>query len=351
MISLQKISQMQKLLLFLLILVLLSNILLYRSPLENLLHAANTKGVVIGSLVDLAIVAPLLFLTITRKKGFTVKRFITWMVAGIVIARFLIPATYFEPYKYVPFFAIGIELFIVLAEVGLLILLVYHLPKIVRTVKLQKLGPLFTLHSIVEKQVRNHPIINIFTAELLMFYYAFASWKKSVPTGKNYFSLHQKSNLIAFYIMLIPAIVIETIGIHWLLHGKSLVLSIVLLLINIYTVIYFIADIQCIRLNPLYVDNERIYVSLGLGKRMVIPFEDIIQIKWGKDASEEKLNQKTTIDFIAKDFEAAPPHCIIELKKSKSATLLFGMKKNYSKVAIRLDDPARFKAQLEKHML
>lgn len=335
-------------LLFLLLLVLASNTMLYRSPITPLVLPADANWVVVGSLIDLAIVAPLLILFLRRGKKITVKSFITFMVTGLVFARILIPSVYFEPFAYVPIAAIGLEALIVLAELGLIALLAWRLPGIIRWIRSQDESLLFSLPSAVEKHVGNHVLLRILATEFVMFYYAFASWKKKPPSGKVYFSLHQKSSYIAFYIMLIHAIIIETAAIHWLIHEMSVLVSVVMLVLNIYTVIFFIGDIQIVRLNPLFVRQEKIYVSLGLGKRIVIPMEEIAGIKWGKEAEEENLNSKETISFIAKDFETLPPHCIIEFKRPLSADLFMGFKKKYTKAAIRLDEPDRFRALIDR---
>lgn len=178
-----------------------------------------------------------------------------------------------------------------------------------------------------------------------MFYYAFLTWRKPVQEGSHYFSLHKKTSVTAFYIMLIHAIIIETLGSHWWLHDKSVILSIVLLVINIYSVIYFIGDIQAIRHNPMYVTNDKIYLSLGLSKKMVIPFENIKTIKWGEEASAY-TKDKSTLEFIAKDLEDVKPHCLIEFNEPLKASLLLGFTRSYSRVTIRLDEPERFQSLL-----
>lgn len=331
-------------LLFLLFLVLGVNTFLYRSPITPLVLSADANWVVIGSLIDLAIVAPLLILFLKRGKKITVKSFVMWMVLGVVLARFLIPSVYFEPFTYLPIAAIGLEAVILLAELGLVVLLAWRLPGIIRWIKAHGESPLFLLPAAVEKRVGSHVLLRIVAHEIIVFFYAFASWKKHPPKGESYFTLHQKSSLIAFYIMLIHAVVIETIGIHWLIHGKSPVISVILLILNIYTVIYFIGEVQAVRLNPLSVKDEKLFVSLGVGKRMVIPFAEMEKIHWGKEAAEFNLKSKELITFIAKDFEEVPPHCVIEFRKPLEASLFYGLKKSYTKAAIRLDEPERFKS-------
>lgn len=331
-------------LLFLLFLVLGANTLIYRSPITPLVLPADADWVVVGSLIDLAIVAPLLVLSLRRGKKITVKSFIAWMVIGLVFARLLIPSPYFEPFAYLPIAAIGLEAVLVLAELGLVILLAWRLPGIIRWIKAHGDSALFLLPAAVEKRVGTHILVRILACEMVMFYYAFASWKKQAPAGESYFSLHQKSSLIAFYIMLIHAVAIETVGLHWVIHEAFPFISLLLLILNIYTVIYFMGEIQAVRLNPLLVKNEQMFVSLGLGKRMIIPLKDIERIRWGKEAAEFNIKPDETISFIAKDFEDVPPNCIVEFKKPLEASLFYGFKKSYTKAAIRLDEPERFKS-------
>ena len=106
-------------------------------------------------------------------------------------------------------------------------------------------------------------------------------------------------------------------------------------------------DIQAVRLNPLVVDEKQIRVSLGLGKRMTIPFDEIKHIAWGEEAAKENLKAKDVIDFIAQDLEEATPQCVITFKRPIKATLFLGFEKEFSKAAIRVDDPGRFRSLIE----
>ncbi|WP_153720796.1 beta-carotene 15,15'-monooxygenase [Sporosarcina cascadiensis] len=329
----------------LLLFVLVSNFLIYRLPVIP--GPAEAKGVVLGSIIDLAIVAPLLILAITRRKGFTFKRLITWVVLGLFASRFIVPAAYFQPFAFIPYAALGIELFIILAEVWLIILLIKHLPSILRQMKSSETSRLFVFPALVKEKVSDHPIIRILAAEFLMFYYAFATWKQKPPEKAESFTMHRNTSFIAFYMMLIHAIAIETIGIHWWLHDKSMILSLVLLLLNIYSVLYFMADIQVVRLNPLQVKSDRLQISLGLGKRMEIPFDAIQRIDWGDSAASCNLKNKEVIDFIARDFEEAFPQAVIHFNRPLPAVLFLGREKSYRAAAIRVDDLPRFRTVMD----
>ena len=111
-------------------------------------------------------------------------------------------------------------------------------------------------------------------------------------------------------------------------------------------VIYIIADIQTVRLNPLKMNDRQLQVSLGLGKRMEIPYDAIEKIEWGNEAEHYNLKSKGLIEFMARDLEEVKPHCIIHFNRPLPATLFLGFEKEFHTAAIRLDEPERFRLAL-----
>lgn len=331
----------------LLFILLVSNFALYRSSFGINILPANTNPVVTGSLIDLTIVAPVLFLAWRRKLNW--KYFLSLMAGGLILARFIIPMQYLAPFKTLTLVGFAMEGAIVLLEILLLLTLFKYLPQIIQTVKKSSLPQLFSFSNAVDQKVKKHPIIQVICSEMLMFYYAVCLWKREPVYKENTFTLHRKSSYIAFQVMIIHAIVVETLGIHWWLHEKSLVLSLVLLVINLYSIVLFLGDIQAVRFNPLQIEADRMYVSLGLMKRMEIRWEDIEEIIEDRSMLERRL-QKDTIEFVTRDLEKVYPDVIIKFKYPVEATLLMGMKKKYEQVAIRVDEPERFKETLRSRL-
>ncbi len=327
--------------LFMLLLVLGSNLMLYRSPLSHTFIPDETFWMVAGSLVDFAVVAPLLLLASFR---LTAKQLIACIAGGFLAAKFVIPALYFEPFTAFFYIGIGLEVLVLFAEIALLFLLTVHIPAIRRSMKRQSGSPLFTLMPAVQEKIKPNPLIAVILSEALAFYYAFFTWRKTPEESPSAISLHKNTSAIAFYIMLIHAIVIETIGIHWWLHEKSAVLSIVLLILNIYSVIYFLGEIQAIRLNPLTIKDGILNVSLGLSKRISVPLHAIQSIRWGAEVADD------AIEFVAKDFEEPVPQVLIDFKTPQQATLFYGRTKSVSQIALKVDDPNRLRALLESNI-
>ena len=332
---------------FLLLLVISSNYVLYHSSFGLQSLPGDFNGVVVGSILDLSLVAPLLFLAWQRK--FSLKYFIVLMATGLIAARFIISSEYLASFQSVMWLGVGIEGLLILFELSLLFMLVKNVPPILRRIKSSSFPLLFSFSRAINEKFPNQTFIHILCSEMLMFYYAFGTWKKQPSNEGNTFTLYKHSSFITFQIMIIHAIVIETLGLHWLLHNTSMILSIILLILNIYSIVFFIGDIQALRLNPLRVDNDRLYVSFGLAKRMEIRFQDIEEIIEDTHILEQKI-PSTTIEFIARDFETVHPDLLLILKSPIEATLFMGIKKKYQQVAIRIDDSHAFKKIVKEHL-
>src|SRR5699024_1576908 len=346
---LARMNKRTQILLALLLLTLTANMALFLLPINLLPEPSEAIGVIAGSLFDFVIVMPLLIVMLTGKR-FTFKRMMLFMMIGSLTARLIIPAAYFQPFSLVPYAAIGVEGLILLWEICVLFVLLKHAPRVISDVKTSGDGPLLTLTESADKNVRTHPLIRVVCAEIVMFYYAFASWKKRPIRDENRFKLHTKTSLIPLQVMLIHAILFETIAIHWWLYDVSMILSIVLLVLNVYSIFFFIGDIQATRLNPIIVEEKQIRLSLGLGKRITIPFHAIGNMEWGKEAASVNIKDKDVLDFIALNIEDGKPHCVMTFKSPLEATLFMGIKKKYSRVAIRVDEPAKFRSYVERKM-
>ena len=327
-----------------LLVVLASNYMLYHTNFGGSLIQKEAQGVVVGSLIDFVIVMPVLCMLYKRK--FTVKQGIVLAATGCIVARFIIPMEHLKPFVAVTWAGFAIEGALLLLEVVLIVTFVCYMPTILKDVRESAVPDLFSFAKSVEVRIPKQPLIQMICAECLMFYYACGTWKRKAKTG---LTLHQNSSMIAFEIMMIHAIVIETLGIHWWLHDKSMLVSIILLMLNIYSVVFFVADMQAIRLNPVHVTHDRFYMSLGLMKRVVIRFEEIEEIIEDQEMLERKL-PKDTIDFVARDFGEAYPQFLLTMKEPVEVTFMLGVKKYYKKIAIKADQVQEFRTMLVQGM-
>ncbi|TMU85178.1 beta-carotene 15,15'-monooxygenase [Bacillus sp. BHET2] len=318
--------------------VILSNLLLYQTVVQQFFAIELEDGVVFGSLIDLVIISPVLASAAFKLSK---KQAVGLMVFGLVIARVIIPEEFFTPYTILLYSGIGVEALFLATELGMIFLLFRKIPVIRTAMRSSGVGPIYSFMPAVERKVSGHPMIRVVSSELLMVYYAFFSWRSKSPVHDGVVTMHQKTSSVAMNIMLIHAVVIETIGLHWWLHSKVPILSLVLLILNVYSVLLVIAEIQITRLHPLEVKDNQFYVVQGLRQRLAFPLSAIDHIEWGTKPS------KDTMIFMHKDFEEIHPQAILFLKDPVEATMFMGRKKKVSKLALRVDEPERLKQLLE----
>ena len=79
--------------------------------------------------------------------------------------------------------------------------------------------------------------------------------------------------------MIIHATIIESIGFHYLLHQWNPVIAWILLILNVYAMIYFIAEIQAMRKNPLVVTEEQVVIQIGLERKLLCHLHKLIILR------------------------------------------------------------------------
>ncbi|WP_046175565.1 hypothetical protein [Domibacillus indicus] len=320
-------------------LVLASNTLLYQPAVQELLSIQIENGVVIGSLIDLVIIAPVLAYFAFKLSA---KQTIGLMFLGVVMARLLVPEEFFAPYKSILYAGAAAEGLLLAAELGLLFYVLWKIPAIRK--EMNGTAAIYSLLPAVEKAASGNKLVALAASEFLMFYYAFFTWRKKAPSHQGVVTMHVKTSAVAMNLMLIHAIVIETIGLHWWLHEKSIVISIVLLVLNVYSVIFFLAETQLIRLAPIEIKEGKLYAAHGLTKRIIVPLEKVKEVKWGARPNKQAL------EFILKDFETPEAQVVITLCEPVTARLFMGRKKEVEELAFRVDEPEKLKQLIEAEL-
>lgn len=325
-------------------LILTFNFTLYQTSIGASILPSQTHPIVLGSLIDLIIMFPI-FLMLYRKK-FSIRKAILFAAAGCVAAKVLIPGEILGPYETVVWLGMGVEGALMVIALSSVVAFLRNLPQFMATLKESTLPIIFSVPETMTRYVKNSSVINVLCSESLVFYYALFSWKKAPTEG---LTLHKKSMFIPIMVMVIHAAIIETLAFHFILHSISMLLSIILLILNIYSVFFLIAAIQSIRLTPIHIEHNAMYISFGILKRVKVKFQDIEQVIDKKEILENKLS-KDTIDFIAKDIGSNNPDVILKMKQPIKAMLFMGMQKNYSNVAIKADDPQKLKTIILNHV-
>ncbi|MED3268368.1 MULTISPECIES: hypothetical protein [Bacillus] len=322
-------------------LIMLSNYLLYALPIVP----AAPKEVVLGSLLDCMFVIPIITYFFIIRKRYSLTYIVPVVIAGYIFARFIIPSDYLQDFPYVSYIIVAGEIAFVCLELFLLYKIVRKLPTIIKKYKEYKSeysSFSYAIDAAFDATMKRNKLIDIIVTECKLIYYAFLSWREKVPEGEYVYSYHKKTGAIGVYIMIIHATLIESIGFHYLLHQWNPVIAWILLILNVYAMIYFIAEIQAMRKNPLIVTEEQVIIQIGLGKKIVIPFTQIDNIAFYKDELLTAKEGKQVLDATVMEFIKEPATFEITLKEPVKAQLLYGFSKTVSRVHLNVDEERKF---------
>lgn len=323
-------------------LIMLSNYLLYALPIVP----AAPKEVVLGSLLDCMFVIPIITYFFIIRKRYSLTYIVPVVIAGYIFARFIIPSDYLQDFSYVSYIIVAGEIAFVCLELFLLYKIVRKLPTIIKKYKEYKSeysSFSYAIDAAFDATMKKNKLIDIIVTECKLIYYAFLSWREKVPEGEYVYSYHKKTGAIGVYIMIIHATLIESIGFHYLLHQWNPVIAWILLILNVYAMIYFIAEIQAMRKNPLIVTEEQVIIQIGLGKKIVIPFTQIDNIAFYKgDELLTAKEGKQVLDATVMEFIKEPATFEITLKEPVKAQLLYGFYKTVSRVHLNVDEERKF---------
>ncbi|PFB52335.1 hypothetical protein CN404_20590 [Bacillus thuringiensis] len=322
-------------------LIMLSNYLLYALPIVP----AAPKEVVLGSLLDCMFVIPIITYFFIIRKRYSLTYIVPVVIAGYIFARFIIPSDYLQDFSYVSYIIVAGEIAFVCLELFLLYKIVRKLPTIIKKYKEYKSeysSFSYAIDAAFDATMKRNKLIDIIVTECKLIYYAFLSWREKVPEGEYVYSYHKKTGAIGVYIMIIHATLIESIGFHYLLHQWNPVIAWILLILNVYAMIYFIAEIQAMRKNPLIVTEEQVIIQIGLGKKIVISFTQIDNIAFYKDELLTAKEGKQVLDATVMEFIKEPATFEITLKEPVKAQLLYGFSKTVSRVHLNVDEERKF---------
>ena len=320
-------------------LILLSNYLLYALPIVP----AAPKEVVLGSLLDCMFVIPIITYFFIIRKRYSLTYIFPVVIAGYIFARFIIPSDYLQAFSYVSYIVIAGEIAFVCLELFLLYKIVKMLPNIIKRYKEYKSEySSFSdaIDAAFDATMKRSKLVAVILTECKVIYYAFFSWCVKVPEGESMYSYHKKTGAIGVYIMMIHATLIESIGFHYLLHQWNPVVAWILLILNVYAMFYFLAEIQAMRKNPIIVAEEKVIIQIGLGKKIIIPFTQIDKITFYKGGLLKK--KKEVLDATVMEFIKEPPTFEITLKEPVKAQLLYGFSKTVSRVHLNVDEERKF---------
>jgi hypothetical protein len=229
---------------------------------------------------------------------------------------------------------------------GILIsFLVYRLFKLVSNYKkLEKeLTFLEKVQSVLEGSMPK-PVRMIVFRELAMIYYLFARNKKEEGLT---FSYHKAAGYKGILVALLSVILMESIGLYFLFHQWSPIVSWIHIGLNIYGVLYLISDYRAIVQLPIVVRDGEIHIKIGTRREMKVPINQIASIKGGQSFHENK-KLKDVFKGVLMEFDT--PQFEILLKEPIMTVNFLGRLQEIRTIYLTVDDKENFQRYVVEKM-
>lgn len=312
------------------------------------------KGIVLGSLFDFIIVIPLIAYFMIIRKRYSLKYLPLIAMAGYGIAILIIPQGLLSNYSFVKYILFAGEGALILIELYIAYKLFMKIPAILKSFRMNGIEiPTFQyrLSLAINQHLPSFRITAIIASEIAIFYYSLFSWRKKPLSSSHAFTYHQKTSVITLYVMLIHTLVLESIGLHFLLHSWEPTIAIIVLILNLYTILFFLAEIQAIRLCPFIITRDHLSLQVGVMKQLIVPIAEIKNIHYYQGPDKlPKHEMKDVFDAVLADFVKEKPTIEIEFHTPQEVKLMYGFKKKVDKAHLRPDEPQKFFETLTARM-
>jgi hypothetical protein len=233
------------------------------------------------------------------------------------------------------------KIYIIIIEILLICFLVYRLSKLFKNYRELGEEDLIEKVEIVLKNNFPKPVATMVTREITMLYYLFARKKVDVD-GQN-FTYHKGVGYKGVLIALLSVILLESVGLFFLLHKWSPILSWIHIALNIYGVLYLISDYRAIVQLPISIKQDVLHIKIGTRREISIPYHQIASITSASNYEKHKRD-KDVFKGVLLEFDT--PQFEINLKQPINITHFTGKTHPIQKIYLTVDQKEKFHQNL-----
>ncbi|MBN9656170.1 hypothetical protein J0K78_17975 [Halobacillus sp. GSS1] len=302
--------------------------------------------IVWATVFDIMIVLPVvLFLFVLRRKP-TLSLLAPLWLLGAGFIHWVVPAYAKEHLQYMNVSIILVEAGFILLELFLLVVFIkklniwkQHFQASIHTYP----HVLSRIHTATQQTFGGFPklerLIGVIATDAAVIRYAFFPHLDHKPAGAQTFSYHKNSEYFGVFLMLVHAMLIEIIAVHVMLMQYSHTIAWIATVLDLYALVFLIADYQAIRKNPLVIQRNHLHIQKGLRFHMTVPLEKVSAVRWYE--GETMPVERHSFSLMLAGLEKMPPQLEIRLSEEVEGYRLFGFKCKVTKIFLSVDEPER----------
>lgn len=288
---------------------------------------------------DLLFTTPLIYFFIIRNTKIPKTTIVPVFILGIVIASIILPSQ--NQY----YLSLVKTWFLPVVEISVLTYLIITIRKAIKAFKLKSEGnpDFFTAAKEAGNSFLPARVSVLFATELSMFYYGFINWKKR-SLNENEFSYYKETSTRMLLVVFIFLVLIETFAVHLLVQQWSTTIAWVLTIVSAYACFQLIGIHKSIPQRPIVITNESLLLRNGIMAETSIKLDQILNIEIYK----KSIEKEDGINFLSPFKDAEGHNVLISLKSPETISGFYGIKKEYTRLALFVDEPEKFVTQMEQ---
>lgn len=310
----------------------------------NSIYFTRNPGVIaLAITLDLVLGVPALyyFFVISKKQAPAIT-LIPVIVLTLVIAGFVLPSTQQTPLDWLKKLIPVLELIVL----GFILGKIRVIMRNFRAAKQNEIYATDALAVSVKQALGNVPGLGMVLTEFSLIYFAFGGWfKKFTSHDPSHipFSYHRKSGYAAIVGVLLLVLITETTALHLLLQRWSPLAAWIFTGLSIYSLLWVLGDYHAMRLHPIVLTREFLYLRMGLRWRATVPLAEIINIQ------NFSPREKRTADYLRLTV-FGDPRFVIRCKQPVTVQGLFGIKRKVHRIGLAVDDEKLFREELNQRL-
>lgn len=301
-------------------------------------YAPVDNQLALGLTLDLTLTAPLVYWLLIRSSTIPKTTVVPVFILGILLGTLILPVEQQDYLNWIKTWCVPVVEGIVLSYI------VYQLYR-VRTLYQKQDNADFYMQTLeVVQELFPKKISYFMASELVVPYYCLGRGKDK-PLAKNQFYYHQKSGSVALLWALVMIIIVELIGLHFLIGLFSEVAAWCLTILSAYTCAQIIALIRSLKKRPIEVTDEVLWLKYGTCANAPIALNQIDDLEFYQSGTLPK-----EVVYLSPLGEMERPNLILRLKEAVSIHLIFGKEVLACKIAFYVDEPQELYERLEKKL-
>ncbi|MEO6903726.1 MAG: hypothetical protein ABI315_11360 [Bacteroidia bacterium] len=295
-----------------------------------------------GILIDILIVAPLIYLLTIRKSNVSKLTVTRIFIVGLLVARFILNAHSNIPLQIIKTWVSPLIEGVVIFFIGSKF---YIANKKAKETITNKLDFLVHCRAIMFQVLGNEKFGNIVSSEIAVLYYAFFARKEKIIDNETKFTSYKENGISIILWIILLIFLIETTGMHFLLSVWSSTIAWVITALSFYTCLQLFAHLKALKARPITINKDSFEIHNGLAGDAYILFDNIEKFELTKKTPPDRNSIKIQL---LKGLENH--NVVVYLKTPIEVTKFFGIKKSTDTVLFFVDNSKEFSTVLTSRL-